>query len=391
MYFTNSHVLHKHRSLIMINFSNEKLTVTKSILSQSPKMSIVGILHALTDTQEFVSHLLALGHEVPVIFAKPYSKNADVIANIERMGIRVEQLDYDTLENTSILHETITRQLDKASYPLALVDVGGYFAKPLSELSARNARLPIGVLEVTTFGHNRYLQTMSTINVPIISIARSEIKDVEATFVGESAWFAVDSVLREVGISAFGKRVGIVGYGMIGRRVAAAARANGTHTVVFDKNPLKLLEARSFRHNVCLTLDGLLNTCDIVISATGTQAITIADMQDARNGIILASAGSKANELDMAGVRSRAKQTRNISKMITGYELPSGKIVHVLRNGAAINFLVGSCPDETMDLVFAEMAEGCKRLIENNLDHHVMHEVKEVVRQRIATEWLALQ
>jgi adenosylhomocysteinase len=277
------------------------------------------------------------------------------------------------------------------SNPLILIDVGGYFAKPLSELTAKNARLPIGVLEVTTFGHNRYIQAMAAINVPIISIARSGIKDVEATFVGESAWLAVDSILREVGISAFGKKVGVVGYGMIGRRVAAAARANGTHTMVFDKDPLKLLEARSYRHKVCLNLEELLNTCDIVISATGTQAISIADMKDAHNGIILASAGSKANELDLVGIRNRAKQTKHISKMIAEYELPSGKVIYILRNGAAVNFLVGSCPDETMDLVFAEMTEGCKRLIENSLDHHVIHEVNKTIRQRIATEWLALQ
>jgi adenosylhomocysteinase len=375
----------------MINFSNEKLTVTKSILSHTPKMSVIGILHVLTDTQEFISHLLALGHEVPVIFAKPFSKNVEVIANIERMGVRVEQLDYDTLENTSILNETISRQLEATSNPLILIDVGGYFAKPLSELTAKNARLPIGVLEVTTFGHNRYIQAMANISVPVISIARSEIKDVEATFVGESAWLAVDSILREVGISAFGKKVGVVGYGMIGRRVAAAARANGTHTIVFDKDPLKLLEARSFRHTLCLKLEELLNTCDIVISATGTQAISIADMKDAHNGIILASAGSKANELDLVGIRSRAKQTKHISKMIAEYKLPSGKVIYILRNGAAVNFLVGSCPDETMDLVFAEMTEGCKSLIENSLDHHVIHEVNKTIRQRIATEWLALQ
>lgn len=375
----------------MINFSNEKLLVTKSILTQAPKMSVVGILHALSDTQEFITHLLELGHEVPVIFAKPFSKNPEVIANMERLGVRVEQLDYDTLENTSILHETITRQLEVVSQPLVLIDVGGYFAKPLIELGAKDVRLPIGILEVTTFGHNRYLQALPAINVPILSIARSAIKDVEATFVGESAWLAVDSMLRDVGVSAFGKKVGIVGYGMIGRRVAAAARANGTHTVVFDKNPIKLLEARSFRHNVCLSLEELLSTCDIVISSTGTQAINISDMQDARNGIIFASAGSKANELDMTGIRNRAKQTRHVSKMITEFVMPSGKTVHILRNGAAVNFLIGSCPDETMDLVFAEMAEGCKRLVETNLDLHTIHEVNEVVRQRIATQWLALQ
>ncbi len=43
------------------------------------------------------------------------------------------------------------------------------------------------------------------------------------------------------------------------------------------------------------------------------------------------------------------------------------------------------------DLVFAEMAEGCKRLVENSLKHHQIHEVTKTVRQRIASEWLDLQ
>jgi len=87
----------------MISFEQDKLQVTKDILTHSPKMTIVAILHALSDTEEFLSHLVQMGHEVSVIFAKPFSKNTDVIARIERTGIRVEQLDYDALENTSIL------------------------------------------------------------------------------------------------------------------------------------------------------------------------------------------------------------------------------------------------------------------------------------------------
>ena len=375
----------------MISFQKTKLRVTKQSLSQSPKMTIVAILHALTDTEEFLSHLLNMGHEVPVIFAKPFSKKPDVIARIERSGIRVEQLDYETLEGTSILSETITQQLKQASYPLVLIDVGGYFAQPLIELAKQKKQLPSGVLEVTTFGHNKYAEAKDQIKVPILSIARSEIKDVEATFVGESAWLATDSILRQVGVSAFGKKVGIVGYGMIGRRVAAAAKANGVHTLVYDTNALKLLEARSHKHEIALTMPQLMAQSDIVISATGTQAISLADVSDAPDGIVLASAGSKANEIDIKGIRKRAKESDHLSSQLTSYTMPSGKKVLVMRNAEAVNFLIGSCPDETMDLVFAEQLEGCKRLVENSLCLHVLNEVPDSVRQRIAKAWLTHQ
>lgn len=375
----------------MFDFFTARLLIAERTIERMPKMTVVGILHALSDTREFLSHLLRYGHEVPLIFAKPFSKNAEEIAQIERMGVRVEQLDYETLEGTSVLLETIRSQMSMAKYPLVLVDVGGYFAKPLAEMSALQAeKLPIGVLEVTTYGHNRYVVAKDKINTPIVSIARSPIKDVEATFVGESAWFAIDSVFREVGMSVQGKKVGIVGYGMIGRRVAETAKANGVHTLIFDTDPLKLLDARSFKHQVSITLERVLTECSIVVSATGSLAISLSDMLSASDGIVLASAGSKANELDMAGLRNASVNTLHISKMITEYTLASKKRIRVLRNGAAVNFLLGSCPDQTMDLVFSEMAEGCKRLVENNLEKHAIHEVGIIARQRIAREWLEL-
>lgn len=375
----------------MISFEKTKLQVTKQILTQSPKMTIVAILHALTDTEEFLSHLLQMGHEVPVIFAKPFSKNTDVIARIERTGIRVEQLDYETLEGTSVLRETITQQLKQSPHPLVLIDVGGYFAQPLIELSKQKKPLPAGVVEVTTFGHRKYDVAKNQIKAPVISIARSELKDVEAAFVGESAWLAADSILRQVGVSAFGKTVGIVGYGMIGRRVANAAKAHGVHTLVYDIDTLKLLNARSHNHAVVLTMKELMTQSDVVISATGTQAISLADVSSASDGIVLASAGSKANEIDIAGISNNARGQEDLSPMLTCYTMASNKKVHIMRDGAAINFLIGSCPDETMDLVFAELSEGCKTIVEDDLELYTLNEVSQSVRQRIAKSWLSMQ
>ncbi len=285
----------------MFDFSGPRLAVSKRLISECPKVTVIGILHALADTQEFLTYMVENGHSVPVIFAKPYSKDSNAITSIERLGVRVEQLDYETLENTSILRETITREIRVSDKPLVLIDIGGYFVKPLLELSREESKtLPLGVVEVTTFGHKRYSERIENIAVPVISIAQSPIKDVEAAFVGESTWFAMDKILRNVGMSAFARRVGIVGYGMIGRRVASVAQSNGAYTRIFDRDPLKLLEARSFKHEIRFSLTALLQDTEIVISATGETALSVHEILNARDGIVLASAGSKLLEIDVA-------------------------------------------------------------------------------------------
>lgn len=376
----------------MFDFHGPRLAISKERISRCPNVALIGILHALTDTLEFLGHMLKSGHDVPLIFAKPYSKDAEVIVDIERLGIRVEQLDYSVLEETSILRETIVKERSLAGDRLILVDVGGYFAAPLCEMTKNSPTLlPVGVVEVTTFGHNRYAAKIQDIGVPVVSIARSPIKDVEAAFVGESAWFAIDSVLREVGMSAHARRVGIVGYGMIGRRVAAVARANGAHTRVFDSDPLKLLDARSFKHEVRLSLRDLLRDSEIVISATGGTAIPVEDILEARNGVIFASAGSKLQEIDVINLKRVAVRSRRLSETLTEYELPTGKFAFVLCDGAAVNFLLGSCPDQTMDLVFAETIEATRMLMDRTLIPGKIHEVGQTARQDIAQSWLRLQ
>lgn len=374
----------------MFDFHGPRLTVSKELISRCPRMAVIGILHALTDTQEFLTHLLNEGHDVRVIFAKPYSKNPEVIIALERLGIKVEQLDYGTLEGTSILRETIMRELNTTSLPLMLIDVGGYFLKPLLEMQSE-VTLPRGIVEVTTFGHKRYLNGISGINVPLVSIARSPIKDVEAVFVGESAWFAIDRILRDVGMSAFGRRVGIVGYGMIGMRVAAVAQANGAHTQVFDRDPLQLLKARSFKQEIQPSLEKMLQSSEIVISVTGDTAVLTQEIVNARDGILLASAGSKLQEIDVSSIKKMAKSVRRLSDLLVEYEMPSGKRVYVLRDGAAVNFLLGSCPDQTMDLVFAEIVQACQSIMEDNLEKGMIHEVSNEKRQEIASDWLRLQ
>lgn len=131
---------------------------------------------------------------------------------------------------------------------------------------------------VTRCGHNKYNRIIPNLDVLIVSTARSPLKDVEAYFVGESSWLAIGSILRGQGPSPFGTKISIVGYGMIGRSVANVAKLNWIHTSVFDQDTLKLLDARSYTHEINFSLKETLNNSYIVACATGGQCISYNDI-----------------------------------------------------------------------------------------------------------------
>lgn len=380
------------KTAFMKSIDGPRLATTKTLIDECPPTRVIGVMHALSDTSEFVSHMLDSGKRVTDIYAKPYSKDKSAVQKIRAMGVRVHELtSYKSIEGTDTLRKNIaTEKATDGGTPLSIIDVGGYFAGPLVEISEEEPDLlPNGVLEVTTFGHNRYSDAISKIGTPVVSVARSPLKDVEAVFVGESTWLGLDRVLREVGLSAFGSKLGMVGFGMIGRRVVAAAKDGGAHTTVYDIDPIKCLDARSYKHSVSLSLATLLEENEIVLTSTGGQSIPYESiLAHAKNGIILGSAGSRTQEIDITGLEENAIEKTAPSKNLTGYRLPNNKTIYVLKGGTSINFLVGSCPDETMDIVFAEITAGIRAMLEDNLPVGKIHEVETETRRRIAKLWL---
>jgi len=376
----------------MLRINESRLAVTESIIQECPSTRIIGIMHALTDTETFVKHLYANRHSMEMLFGKPHSQDPLVIQRLESSGISMHALkNYDHIEGTSVLRDTIARIKNISDTPLSIVDTGGYFAEPLRAMTEEEPELlPNGILEVTTFGHNRYQECIQDISTPVVSIARSPLKDVEAVFVGESAWLGLDKVFREVGLSISGHSLGMVGYGMIGRRVVDAALHGGAHTSVYDANPIKQLDARSYRHQPVASLEELLAENDIVLASTGGQSISFEMMLNyAKNGIVLGSAGSRTQEIDMINLKKYATSMRHIHDDLAEYSLQNGKTIFILRGGSSINFLVSSCPDEAMDIVFAEMIAGIRMTLNEKLPLGIMHEVHDSIRKDIATAWLS--
>lgn len=273
---------------------------------------------------------------------------------------------------------------------MALLDVGGYFLKPLIELSEEFSSTIAGVVEVTTFGHNRYTANAAKFPYPIVSLARSPLKDAEAVHVGETVVQATEDMLREVGYILTGKRCGVIGYGMIGSRISDALKRRGIPVKIGDKSNSLELHAR-LNGTETATVEELLRDCDIVFSATATQSISVDMLKEARDGIMLVSGGSRANEFDVPGIESVAQACEELPGRLQKFTFPWGKSCVLANKGKAANFIKGGSPEEVMDVVFAEQAKCLSELAVGQLSPGRVHELSGGDRNGIASIWNAIQ
>jgi adenosylhomocysteinase len=328
-------------------------------------LRLILLQHILPTTEELVRLLRQAGGEIFSIFAKPFSIESAVFDRMRASGLTIIQKSYQELENTPFLDEHLQSAIGASradGKKIVILEVGGYFAEPLSRLPAGDARYVSGVVEDTTFGHNRYLALAGQIPVPIVSVARSELKEIEARFVGQDAVIAMDYVLRELGVAVTGRRALVVGFGMIGKNVARALYENHLDVSVYDTRDYRRLRAFCAGFNVGHKIE-LLNGADIIFSATGNKAITTEEIELCKNNVILASVGSKDTEFDIRGLEELAISCDKIGLHIVKYTLPSSKNVMVVKGGAAVNFILPSLPVEILDLVFAEIVMASIRLI----------------------------
>ncbi len=216
------------------------LPVSDFFLSKSPyanKTRLLVLQHALRDTVEFLRLSIQHGFRVGTFVAKPNSKDKAAIDEIGSFGVHVIEKEYSVLEEAGFLDALLIAEIREARAEgrlLSIVDVGGYFMAPLNRLSAEDREVVRGVVEVTRFGHNRYVAGIAEFPISVLSIALSPLKEAEAVHVGETIADVVTDLLRERGLILQGKRFGIFSFGMIGGRIANAFSRRGHDVAVCD-------------------------------------------------------------------------------------------------------------------------------------------------------------
>jgi adenosylhomocysteinase len=196
-----------------------------------------------------------------------------------------------------------------------------------------------GVSEETTTGvHRLYeMQRSGTLLFPAINVNDSVTKSKFDNLYG-CRHSLTDGILRASDVMLAGKVAVVNGYGDVGKGCAQSLRGQGARVIVTEVDPICALQAAMEGYQVT-TLDEVLETADLFITATGNRDIITADhMARMKDKAIVGNIGHFDNEIDMAGLKRvpGIKQV-NIKPQYDEWVFPDGHSVMILAEGRLLN------------------------------------------------------
>ena len=196
-----------------------------------------------------------------------------------------------------------------------------------------------GVSEETTTGVHRLYQMMEagTLLFPAINVNDSVTKSKFDNIYG-CRHSLPDGLARATDVMLGGKVAVILGFGEVGKGCAQALKGQGCRVVVTEIDPICALQAAMEGYQV-LTLEDVVATADIFITATGNKAIITADhMKRMKDKAIVGNIGHFDNEIDMAGLKKVPGVTHiNIKPQYDEWVFPDGHSILVLAEGRLLN------------------------------------------------------
>src|SRR5678816_4142606 len=196
-----------------------------------------------------------------------------------------------------------------------------------------------GVSEETTTGVHRLYEMMNagTLRFPAINVNDSVTKSKFDNLYG-CRHSLTDGILRASDVMLAGKVAVVFGYGDVGKGCAQSLRGQGARVIITEIDPICALQAAMEGYQVT-TLDDVVETADIFITATGNRnIITVEHMARMKDKAIVGNIGHFDNEIDMAGLKkSKGVKRINIKPQYDEYVFPDGHSVMILAEGRLLN------------------------------------------------------
>jgi adenosylhomocysteinase len=196
-----------------------------------------------------------------------------------------------------------------------------------------------GVSEETTTGVHRLYQMMEagTLLFPAINVNDSVTKSKFDNIYG-CRHSLPDGLARATDVMLGGKVAVVLGFGEVGKGCAQALKGQGCRVMVTEIDPICALQAAMEGYQV-VTLDDVVSSADIFITATGNKSIiTAAHMKRMKDKAIVGNIGHFDNEIDMAGLKKTPGVTRiNIKPQYDEWVFPDGHSILVLAEGRLLN------------------------------------------------------
>jgi len=196
-----------------------------------------------------------------------------------------------------------------------------------------------GVSEETTTGvHRLYqMQELNQLLFPAINVNDAVTKSKFDNLYG-CRHSLVDGIMRATDVMLAGKVAVVFGYGDVGKGSCQSLRGQGCRVKVTEIDPICALQACMEGYEV-VTLEDVISTADIFITATGNKDIIRAeDMLKMKHNAIVGNIGHFDNEIDMAGLKKVAgAKCVNIKPQVDEWKLPNGKSIIMLAEGRLLN------------------------------------------------------
>lgn len=196
-----------------------------------------------------------------------------------------------------------------------------------------------GVTEETTTGVHRLYEMhgAQALLFPAINVNDSVTKSKFDNKYG-CRHSLIDGINRATDVLIGGKVAVVCGYGDVGKGCAESLAGQGARVIVTEIDPICALQASMDGYQVA-TLDDVVGTADIVITATGNRdVVTAAHMARMKHNAIVGNIGHFDNEIDMAGLEATPGiERQNIKPQVDRWIFPDGHGVIILSEGRLLN------------------------------------------------------
>lgn len=176
--------------------------------------------------------------------------------------------------------------------------------------------------------------------------------------VGLTAWH---TFFQTTHLTLHEKKVLVIGYGLVGQGVAAAAKAFGGQVMVAEIDPARRLQAAYDGWHV-VDLQVAIASADVVATATGGKNVVNRQALDrAKAGVFILNVGHVAEEID--GEYLRQYPQEEVMPYINAYRM-ADKTVYLLANGSMLNLTAGFGDSlNAFDVTLAVMASGIRHIV----------------------------
>lgn len=319
--------------MLSSNDSSKAVSFMNNIAKKTNTGKTVFVLvsHIVSVNKPLIDALARNGRLAGVV-AKPHSIDEKTLRKLQEEKVPLLKVRREDFWNPNLVERKIA-PLIKPNEKLVIIDIGGYFAPVLEQLN--QLKNLAGIVEDTENGLRRYekaLEKYPENKIPIMSIARSRIKDFEDYLVGKSIAESGFGVLAENDVDHKSLVVGVVGLGEVGRGAAMFLKHKGYEVAVFDKDKDVMNKAKLYGLNT-KSKSALLRTSDVIIGASGNHSLNEQELDKMKEESYFFSCTSADDELGDWS-KKIVEDGKKCGSKITKY-----KKVNFVNEGNAVNFV----------------------------------------------------